>query len=147
MAVQLAWLNNGAGMPLFDDAGLRIATIMAQLTFSGSYSTGGDTLDLGQLFGTQLVGNSAAPPGFSLSLVTNTAPSLWVGEINSQPPASGSSASGYLYYFKGGTNLNNCKVQILQSAAAGNPHTELSAGAYPAGITGDTVYMILSVPK
>jgi hypothetical protein len=132
-------------MPIYD-RGQKILTWLFQITASGSYVSGGDTLDLGQLFGTQLVGNSAAIPGMSTSFVSNTPPSSWFVQIQSQPPASGSSATGYVYMFKGGTTLNNCKMQVFQSAAASNPMAELGAGAYPGAITADTILALATVP-
>jgi len=145
MALQTAWLLNALGMPIFD-RGQKILTWLFSITPSGSYVSGGDTLDLGQLFGTQLVGNSAAIPGMTPSLNSNTPPSSWFVQIQSQPAASGSSATGYTYLFKGGTTLNNCKMQVFQNAGAGNPQSELGAGAYPGAITGDTILALATVP-
>lgn len=43
--------------------------------------------------------------------------------------------AGYKYEY----NPDNGKILVRQSAAAGNPNAEISAAAYPAGVTGDLV--------
>ena len=45
------------------------------------------------------------------------------------------SGSGYIY----GWNKANNKIQIFTGAAAQSPLTELSAGAMPAGVSGDVI--------
>lgn len=47
--------------------------------------------------------------------------------------------SGYVYKYIPGTTLANGKLKILTGAAAQSPLTELSAGAMPAGISGDVI--------
>ena len=80
------------------------------VTASGSYTTGGDTLDLS----TQSYIPSAQLPK-QASLFTQT------GQV-------------YNYAFIQGAALNSCKVKIY---AAGG--TELAAGAYPSAITNDII--------
>lgn len=87
----------------------------------GGYTALGDILDFTQL---------------GDALQSNSVP-LQVS-IQSQPPA-GTTASGFLYNFCKGTTLKNCKMQVFQSAGAGNPHSELPAGNYPGGILTDTI--------
>lgn len=87
------------------------------LTASGNYSTGGDTLDLSTDSGSSLV----IPPGLSIPF--------------SAPPIGGwaQGSAGYSFAYIPGTTLANGKVKI--NSASG---TEVSAGSYPAGISGDT---------
>lgn len=82
------------------------------LTASGSYSTGGDTLDLTAL---------SLPPGLTLPVST--------------PPIGGwvQGSTGDSYSFIPGTAMNNSKIKINTAS-----NTELAASAYPARITGDT---------
>lgn len=82
--------------------------VLGTLVFSGSYSTGGDTLSFTGL-------------GIQSSLAPDQ---VWVG-----------GTSGYAFGYVPGSpaSQSNGKVKISTTAA-----TELAAGAYPAGITGDT---------
>jgi hypothetical protein len=50
--------------------------------------------------------------------------------------------SGYTYVFVPGTDITSGKVKIFPASL-----TELLAGAYPAGITGDTVIFEGTFPK
>jgi hypothetical protein len=87
--------------------------INGQLKFSGNYSTGGDTLDwttvADKLGGSQCVGIAIA---------------------------SQTLGNGYLPLGGPTTALNGWKV-LCQTPGTFN--SQLTAGAYPAGITGDTV--------
>jgi hypothetical protein len=82
---------------------------------SGSYSTGGDTLDLSQ---------------FPLIAAT-------------QPPVQGTAwmdgLAGYDYVFIPGSAMNNNKVKIFAQGASAGAFPELAAGSYPGAITGDTI--------
>lgn len=84
------------------------------LAFSGSYPTGGDTVDLTTVIGKGVLGRV-----------------FQAGKSPLYGAAYGT--SGHSYGVIPGTTLANGKVKI--STAAG---TELIAGAYPAAITGDT---------
>lgn len=109
--------------PPFDgiDNGQKVIYLMGTLAFSGNYVTGGDTLDFTTLF--DLVKTDYIPI-----------------QVQAWSQSSSSGHSGYQYYFRPGTALNNGRIQVLTTgAAAGSPMQELAAGAYPAGITGDTV--------
>ena len=88
------------------------------VTATGSYTTGGDTLDLSN----QSFIPSAQLPK-QVSLFTQT------GQV-------------FNYTFIVGSALNNSKVKIY---AAGG--TELAAGAYPAGILGDIIAFSAVYPK
>jgi len=93
---------------------------VAQLTFSGSYTAGGDTLNLAGV------------------VPTRKAP-VYVVITESQ--------SGYDYVYVPGTDITSGKVKIFQQGAASGAFAELAAGAYPAAITGDTVYALIIYPS
>jgi len=80
------------------------------LTPSGSYSTGGDTLDFTTV--ASQIGASQAPV------------QVWVG---------GTTGDSYGFVRAGSPTLANGKVKINTAS-----NTELASGAYPARITGDT---------
>ncbi len=81
--------------------------VFGTLTASGSYSTGGDTLDFTTV--ASQIAASQAPV------------QVWVG-----------GSTGDSYSWVKGTALNNQKVKISTAS-----NTELSSGAYPSRITGD----------
>ena len=95
-----------------DDGG-DLVYIFGTLTPSGSYSSGGDTLDL-----TTIEGAAVLARVFAAATV----------------PVNGSvyGTTGDSYGFIPGAALNNGKVKINTAS-----NTELGAGAYPARITGD----------
>lgn len=80
------------------------------LTASGSYSTGGDTLDFTASGVADKIASSQPPV------------QVWVG-----------GTTGDSYGWVAGTTLANGKVKITTAS-----NTEVVAGAYPARITGDT---------
>jgi hypothetical protein len=81
--------------------------VFGTLTASGSYSTGGDTLDFTTV---------------ASQLAASQAPvQVWIG-----------GSTGDAYSWVAGTALNNQKVKINTAS-----NTELASGAYPARITGD----------
>jgi hypothetical protein len=90
------------------------------ITASGSYSTGGDTLNIASLV------KSAKVPikGFA--------------QVEGQ--------AGYQYCFVPGSDNTTHKVKIFQSGTASASFNELAAGAYPAGITGDTIVGVFCFP-
>lgn len=90
------------------------------LTFSGSYTTGGDTVDLSGKVPT------AKAPIFAL-----------VAGI-----------AGFPYQWVVGTTLANGKVMVRINDAGGAnaPNAEHSAAGYAAGVTGDTVKAIFFFP-
>ncbi len=96
------------------DDGQRIH-VSGTIAASGGYSTGGDTLDLSQ---------------FPLIAAT-------------EPPVQGTGwmdgLAGYDYVFIPGSAMNNNKVKIFAQGASAGAFPELAAGAYPGGITADTV--------
>ena len=96
------------------DDGQRIH-VSGTIAASGSYSTGGDTLDLSQF---PIVAATQAP-------IQGTA---WMDGI-----------SGYDYVFIPGSAMNNGLVKIFQQGASAGAFPELAAGAYPSGIASDTI--------
>ena len=97
------------------DDGKRIH-VSGMVAATGSYATGGDTLDLSQV----PIIASAQPP------IQGTA---WMDGL-----------AGYDYVFTPGAALNSNKVKMFACAATVQAaFPELTAGAYPAAITGDTI--------
>ena len=91
------------------DAGGHNLCVFGTLTASGSYSTGGDTLDFTTVAG---------------QLSASLAPlQVWVG---------GSTGDAYSFLRAASPTLANGKVKINTAS-----NTELGAGAYPARFTGD----------
>ena len=82
--------------------------VFGTLTASGSYSTGGDTLDF-----------------------TTVAPQIAASQPPLQVWAGGSTGDSYSWI--AGNALNNQKIKINTAS-----NTELASGAYPSRITGDT---------
>jgi len=96
------------------DDGKRIH-VSGTVAASGSYTTGGDTLDLSQY---PIVASSQAP-------IQGT---VWMDGL-----------AGYDYVFSPGPALNANKVKIFGQGTSAGAFPELAAGAYPAAITGDTI--------
>ena len=91
---------------------------LATLSFSGNYSTGGDTLDFTQI--ADKIASTQVIQAFAESLNGNS-----------------------MYYVPvQGSALNNWKLKIFNGGG-----TELSAGAYPAGVTGDVVQLTITTRK
>lgn len=99
------------------------------LTPSGSYATGGDTL---AWTGNDAIKSDQIPVQveiFSGRLTTSAQTNLFV------------------YQYTPGTTKDNGKMQVFTGAAAQTALTELSAGAYPAGVTADVVSFHATFPK
>ncbi len=94
-----------------DSTANNFINVSGTLTFSGSYATGGDTLDFTPVM--SLIPTSQAP----IQIFAQSQN----GSFNAYVPVQGSS-------------FNNWKLKI---AAPGG--TEIAAGAYPASVTGDIV--------
>ena|SRR5690348_13345639 len=96
------------------DDGKRIH-VTGTIAASGSYVSGGDTLDVSQ------------------ARIMAT----------SQPPIQGTvtvdGMSGYDFVFSPGAAMNNGKVKVFQQGAAAGAFAEVAAGAYPGAITSDTI--------
>ena len=93
-----------------DGSGSNLFYAIGTLTFSGSYATGGDTLDF--------------------TTVASMLPSSQVLQVSAE---SQNGNSDY-YVPVSGSALNTWKLKVFTGGG-----TELSAGAYPAGVTGDIV--------
>jgi len=101
-----------------DSSASNFVYAVATLTFSGSYTTGGDTLDFTQ--------------------ITNQLPSDTIVQ------AFAASQNGNSMYYTPiqGTALNTWKLKCFLGGG-----TELSAGSYPAGVTGDIVQLSITARK
>lgn len=98
------------------DDGKRIH-VAGTIVVSGSYSAGGDTLDLSTI--EPLGVPTAHPP------IVGTA---WMDGL-----------AGYDYVFTPGAAINTGKVKVFEQASGAGAFAELAAGSYPAAIAGDTV--------
>ena len=94
------------------------------LIASGNYPTGGDTCD----FTAAVIDPDFTGPA-SLPLPTSKAPTQFTAE-------SQGGLLGYQYVPVKGAALNNSKLKVSALNTFG---TELSAGAYPAAVTGDSI--------
>lgn len=101
----------------------RTTKVYGTLVFSGNYTTGGDTLNLGVL----------SVDNFPKLLKVASPPVYF--NLNGQ--------GLYTYLYVPGTTINNGKVKIISLAT----QAELAAGAYPGGVTGDTVTFEFSFTK
>jgi hypothetical protein len=91
---------------------------IATLTFSGSYPTGGDTLDFMQ--------------------VADKIPSSQIIQAFAE---SQNGNSGY-YVAIAGSGMNNWKLKAFSGGG-----TEITAGAYPASVTSDVVQLAITARK
>jgi hypothetical protein len=96
------------------DDGNRIH-VTGTVAASGSYATGGDSLDLSQY------------------------PNIAATRAPIQGTAWMDGSAGYDYVFSPGSAMNNGKVKIFQQGASAGSFPELASGAYPAAITSDTI--------
>jgi hypothetical protein len=122
-----------------------VIEVWFQVVFSGSYLTGGDTLDL-----TTLASQNSSVEGSTVDadLVNN----MPVGvHVDSQTGGWGSSGGGY-YEIKTWLNVSGGKATVLtpktckiQCYAAGG--TEQSAGAHAATIIGDYIVCVARWPR
>lgn len=98
---------------------------IATLTFIGSYSTGGDTLDF--------------------STVASLIPSDQV-PINVIADSNGGSGtfgfSGGYFQVIASTALNTWKIKLIQAGGS-----ELGAGAYPSTVTTDSIFLNITYRK
>ena len=93
-----------------DAGGENLVSVLGTLTPSGSYATGGDSLDFTSV--SAQFGASQAPL------------QVWIG---------GSTGDAYAFVRAASPTLSNGKMKINTAS-----NTELASGAYPARITGDT---------
>ncbi|PYU02940.1 MAG: hypothetical protein DMG33_17815 [Acidobacteria bacterium] len=101
-----------------DSSASNFVYAIATLTFSGSYPTGGDTLDF--------------------TTVADRLPSTQIIQAFAE---SQNGNSGY-YIPVQGSALNNWKLKCFLGGG-----TEITAGAYPAGVTGDIVQLSITARK
>lgn len=99
----------------FSDATGQLQYIYAKLTFSDNYATGGEVFDVSTLFS-----QYKAAPKVPVAIFITATNGRWFGYVPAATLAGG-------------------KIKITTPpAVAGVVPDELGAGAYPAGITGDT---------
>jgi hypothetical protein len=92
------------------DAGSQNLCVLGSLVFSGNYATGGDTIDF---------------TAVASQIEASQAPlQVWVG---------GSTGDSCAFIRSASPTLANGKIKINTAS-----NTELTSGAYPARITGDT---------
>ncbi len=96
-----------------------------KLAFSGSYTAGGDTLDLSTISG--LIPSSGLP---------------LFAFVEGNGTGTQQSAAGGYYVVVPGTTLATYRVKIFSAGGV-----ELVAGAYPAAVTGDAVFLNLQWRK
>jgi hypothetical protein len=113
MAITIALATNNV-----DSSASNFIYAVATLTFSGNYSTGGDTLDFTQ--------------------ITNVLPSDTIVQAIAE---SQNGNSGY-YVPVPGSALNSWKLKCFVGGG-----TEISAGAYPGSVTGDVVQLSITARK
>ena len=101
-----------------DSSASNFVYAIASLTFSGSYPTGGDTLDF--------------------TTVADKLPSTQIVQAFAE---SQNGNSGY-YVPVQGSALNNWKLKAFVGGG-----TEVAAGAYPAGVTSDIVQLSITARK
>jgi hypothetical protein len=101
-----------------DGSGSNLFYAIGTLAFSGSYSTGGDTMDF--------------------TTVASQLPSDQIIQVNVDSQNGG--ADNYIPV--AGSALNNWKLKIFAPGG-----TELSAGAYPTSVTTDIVQATITARK
>src|SRR5215475_2038242 len=101
-----------------DSSASNFVYAIATLTFSGSYPTGGDTLDFTQ--------------------VADKIPSSQIIQAFAE---SQNGNSGY-YVAIAGSGMNNWKLKAFSGGG-----TEVTAGAYPASVTTDVVQLAITARK
>jgi hypothetical protein len=101
-----------------DGSGSNLFYAIGTLAFSGNYTTGGDTLDFTQ--------------------VADKLPSTQIIQVFAD---SQNGNAGY-YVPITGSGLNNWKLKAFTGGG-----TEISAGAYPASVTSDSVQITITARK
>lgn len=101
-----------------DGSGSNLFYAIGTLAFSGSYTTGGDTLDF--------------------SKIADKMPSAQIIQVFAD---SQNGNAGY-YVPVAGSTLNNWKLKAFTGDG-----TELSAGAYPSSVTSDVVQLTITARK
>ncbi len=98
---------------------------IATLSFSGSYSTGGDTLDFSTV---------------ASFIPSDLAPLNVIADSNGGTGTFG--FSGGYFQVVAGTALNNWKIKLIQAGG-----TEQGAGAYGSNVTTDSIFLNITYRK
>lgn len=94
--------------------------LILQLTFSGSYTTGGDTLDLTKVTNTSNIEAGLFHRNPTRFRLANPAPAGWVLEVSP------------------GSALNNWLILVREQNGSTGKLVEIAQGAYDASLTGAT---------
>lgn len=132
LAVKLV-ASSSMGQPAISKEG-RFFKVLFQITPTGNYAAGGDTLDLTQLFNLTSSAPGNTLPTFELPLKV---------DIISQR-AQGGTGNGfqYLYKYSPGTSLANGAMQVYTAtSAAQTGFAEITGAptAYPANVLNDVI--------
>ncbi len=120
MPVQITLTSNNV-----DASANNFVYAIATLSFSGNYPTGGDTLDF----------STVAPV-----IPSDQPPINVIADSNGGSGTFG--FSGGYFQIIAGNALNNWKIKFLQGFNA-----ELAAGAYPASVTSDSIFLNVTYRK
>lgn len=120
MAVTITLTSNNV-----DASASNFVYAIATLSFSGSYPTGGDTLDFSTV----------------ASFVPSDLPPVNVIADSNGGTGTFGFGGGYFQVIAG-TALNNWKIKFINAGG-----TELAAGAYPASVTGDSIFLNIAYRK
>lgn len=123
--------STNTGQPLIEKHPKTIH-FFGRITLSNTvnYAAGGDPLDLGGLL----------PAGYNFP--SNGLPEK-VEIMSIKTPGQ---ANEFVYVYAQGTTMANGKLQVFTGAAAQTGLTELSAGAYPAGVLADVIEIEVILP-
>ena len=100
--------------------------LLANVVLSGSYTAGGDTLDLSKY--------PCQSHGLARRVFFTEQPTATV------PP------SGYNFYYQKGTTNANGKIRITTAGSGAAAPVELSAGAYPASLLAALIELEATFP-
>lgn len=128
--------SSATGQPIGFDESQKTLHLWVTFKLTGSYPTGGDPFDITQFFTATAGGPGASIPTGALPLKV---------EFTSQKPTAQTNL--YVYNYLPGTTLANGTIQVYTGAAAQTGLTELSAGAYAAGILADVIQAEIVFPK
>jgi len=126
--------SSSTQQPAFWQGLSKIWECLIQITPTGNYTAGGDTLDLTQIFNI----NSSAP-GETLPTIELTA---LVEIVSQRPQGAAGNGFNYMYKFSPGSTLANGAMQVYTAtSAAQTGFAEITGAptAYPANVLNDTI--------
>ena len=122
--------SSQTGQPLWWKEG-KIFKVLFIIAATVNYAAGGDVLDLTQLFNLASSAPGQNIPTFDLPVKVEIQSARLSGGANN--------ANLFTYGYAPGTTLANGTMQVFTGAAAQTGLTELTAGAYPAGVLTDVI--------